>query len=447
MPTLNWIGKEAVVEHHRHVPTRLLEWDPELSVGRLDAENLLIEGDNLEALKSLLPRYRGQVKCIYIDPPYNTGNEGWIYNDNVNDPRIRKWLGDVVGSEADDLCRHDKWLCMMYPRLALLRELLREDGVIFISIDDAELSNLLAACDELFGPQRRLAVFTWVRKKKGSNLCKEFRKVTEYVVAYKNRDEPVPLYGAPAYAEKQVPLLNRSNPVSTITFAPNTVRAGQGISDGMIRAGRFGSGELAVNLSNDIRVRDSIIVDQFSLTGRFRWSQKTVDAELAQGSLFTASRTFRINVSRFNQSDKFKAPSSLLTSADGIGTNEDASEELRALFPELEKLPFDFPKPASLVRYLIRAVCKDDRDALVLDSFAGTGTTGHAVVDLNRSDGGSRRFILIEIDETICRQVTAQRLRRVIENDDFGDRVPPGFRYCHLGSALLEPEVDSSRLR
>ena len=124
MPTLNWIGKEAVVEHHRHVPTRLLECDAELSAGDPDAENLLVEGDNLEALKALLPRYRGQVKCIYIDPPYNTGNEGWVYNDNVNNPRIRKWLGNVVGKEAEDLCRHDKWLCMMYPRLALLREFL-----------------------------------------------------------------------------------------------------------------------------------------------------------------------------------------------------------------------------------------------------------------------------------------------------------------------------------
>ena len=142
MPTLNWIGKDAVVDHHRRVPTRLLECDRELSVGDPEAENLLVEGDNLEALKALLPRYRGQVKCIYIDPPYNTGNEGWVYNDNVNDPRIRKWLGDVVGKEAEDLCRHDKWLCMMYPRLVLLREFLRDDGAIFVSIDDNEYERL-----------------------------------------------------------------------------------------------------------------------------------------------------------------------------------------------------------------------------------------------------------------------------------------------------------------
>ena len=156
MPTLNWIGKEAVVDHHRRVPTRLLECDRELSVGDPDAENLLVEGDNLEALKALLPRYRGQVKCIYIDPPYNTGNENWVYNDNVNDPRIRKWLGEVVGKEAEDLCRHDKWLCMMYPRLELLWQFLREDGALLANIDDTEVAHFRLLLEEGFLDRRIL---------------------------------------------------------------------------------------------------------------------------------------------------------------------------------------------------------------------------------------------------------------------------------------------------
>lgn len=130
MPTLDWIGKAAVINHHRQVPYRLLQCDAALSAGDADAGNLLVQGDNLLALKSLLPYYAGKVKCIYIDPPYNTGNEGWIYNDNTNSPEIREWLGQVVGHEADDLSRHDKWLCMMYPRLALLKDFLTEDGAI-----------------------------------------------------------------------------------------------------------------------------------------------------------------------------------------------------------------------------------------------------------------------------------------------------------------------------
>ncbi|MGC9008241.1 MAG: DNA methyltransferase, partial [Halothiobacillaceae bacterium] len=142
MPTLNWIGKEAVVKHHKDVPFRLLEPVPERSCGPADSGNLIVQGDNLHALKALLPRYAGQVKCIYIDPPYNTGNEGWVYNDNVNSPEIRRWLGEVVGKEGETLDRHDRWLCMMYPRLVLLKQFLREDGAIFVSIDDNEVATL-----------------------------------------------------------------------------------------------------------------------------------------------------------------------------------------------------------------------------------------------------------------------------------------------------------------
>ena len=141
MPTLDWIGKKHVVHHHRDVPYRLLHCDPARSAGHPDTGNLIVQGDNLNALKALLPYYAGQVKCIYIDPPYNTGNENWVYNDNVNAPEIKHWLGQTVGKEAEDLSRHDKWLCMMYPRLKLLREFLSNDGAIFISIDDSKSAN------------------------------------------------------------------------------------------------------------------------------------------------------------------------------------------------------------------------------------------------------------------------------------------------------------------
>ena len=156
MTIFDWIGKKAVQNHHRQVPYRLLHCDNTLSVGDPDTGNLLVEGDNLEALKALLPYYGGQVKCIYIDPPYNTGNEGWVYNDNVNSPEIQKWLGNVVGKEGDDLSRHDKWLCMMYPRLKLLREFLTENGIIFVSADDFEHRHLSLLMDEIFGSRNRI---------------------------------------------------------------------------------------------------------------------------------------------------------------------------------------------------------------------------------------------------------------------------------------------------
>ncbi len=166
MPTLDWIGKRAVVNHHRELPYRLLHCDREASAGEPSGGNLLVEGDNLHALKALLPYYTGKAKCIYIDPPYNTGNEGWVYNDNVNAPEIQKWLGDTVGKEAEDLSRHDKWLCMMYPRLAVLRDFLREDGVLLMSIDDNEVALAKLLLNEIFGGQAFIAQLVWEKGRK-----------------------------------------------------------------------------------------------------------------------------------------------------------------------------------------------------------------------------------------------------------------------------------------
>lgn len=181
MPTLEWIGKDKVVNHHLEVPYRVLE--EQYTYNAEASENMIIRGDNLEALKVLLPRYEGRIKCIYIDPPYNTGEEGWIYNDNVNDPRIKKWLGEVVGKEGEDLSRHDKWLCMMYPRLKLMHRLLAHDGTIFISIDDNELANLRLICNEIFGQQSFITTFVWEKR-----LNRENRKAVssrhDYLLCY-----------------------------------------------------------------------------------------------------------------------------------------------------------------------------------------------------------------------------------------------------------------------
>ncbi len=193
MPTLNWIGKDAVVKHHQDVPIRLLEPVPELSCGAdagRQGGNLIVQGDNLHALKALLPRYAGQVKCIYIDPPYNTGNEGWAYNDNVNSPEIRRWLGEVVGKEGETLDRHDRWLCMMYPRLVLLRQFLREDGAIFVSIDDNEVAALRLVMDEVFGAKNFVATAVWNMMDSPKNTARHLSEDHEYVVLYAtNKDK------------------------------------------------------------------------------------------------------------------------------------------------------------------------------------------------------------------------------------------------------------------
>ena len=184
MPALNWIGKDAVRSHHQEVPFRLLREDAARAVGAPDADNLLVQGDNLVALKALLPYYAGQVKCVYIDPPYNTGNEGWAYNDNVNSPQMRRWLGETVGKEAEDLSRHDKWLCMMYPRVMLLHELLATDGSFWMSIDDNEVHHARALLDEIFGRKNFVACITWQRAYSPRMDSSGFSRDTDYVLVY-----------------------------------------------------------------------------------------------------------------------------------------------------------------------------------------------------------------------------------------------------------------------
>ena len=194
MPTLEWIGKSKVINHHQDVPFRVLERKYSFDENGQHnedngSENMIIRGDNLEALKALLPRYEGRVKCIYIDPPYNTGNEGWVYNDNVNDPKIKKWLGEVVGKEGEDLTRHDKWRCMMYPRLKLLQKLLANDGVIFISIDDTEYAYLKLICDEIFGIRNFLADVIWEKSDSPRMDAKIFSARHDHTITYsKNID-------------------------------------------------------------------------------------------------------------------------------------------------------------------------------------------------------------------------------------------------------------------
>ena len=188
MASLNWIGKEAVVNHDKEVPFKLLKKVKTASVGD-NSQNLIIHGDNLEALKALMPHYYGKIKCIYIDPPYNTGNEGWVYNDKVNSPKIKQWLGKVVGRESEDLTRHDKWLCMIYPRLKLLRDLLTEDGSIFVSIDDNEHCNLRLAMDDIFGEINFVTTIIWQKKYTQSNDAKYFSNTHDFIICYAKNKE------------------------------------------------------------------------------------------------------------------------------------------------------------------------------------------------------------------------------------------------------------------
>lgn len=464
MPTLNWIGKEKVINHHRNVPFKILEHkygfndtEGELKES-VNSGNKIIHGDNLEALKSLLPEYEGKIKCIYIDPPYNTGNENWVYNDNVNHPKIKKWLEATLkakesGKEAaigiDDLARHDKWLCMMYPRLKLLQKLLADDGAIFISIDDNEDASLKYLLEEIFGSLNIIGKVCWFKKRKGSYLSKEFVSLTEYIYIYR-KNKKLSLFGGKPNSEESQPLVKRTNSVGILKFPAKKVTSK--LKDGVYQKGKYGKGTSSVTLLNDITITDGIIENEFMLEAPFIWSQNFLDDEIKIGTEITINtlnfqpRAFR------NSEDKHKGFPSYLDGREFSATTDDAYEELKEIF-NTDRI-FDYSKPYQLIAYLINSIAHFDKNSIILDSFAGSGTTAHAVLNLNNQDKGNRKFILVEMED-YANNITAERVKRVIKG--YGDKEGTGgsFDYYELGRPLfvgenneyLNEEVDTQKIR
>ncbi len=458
MPTLNWIGKDKVVTHHQDVPFKILEhqfgFTAENGESKTETKsgNKIIHGDNLEALKSLLLEYEGKIKCIYIDPPYNTGNESWVYNDNVNHPKIKKWLGEVVGKDGEDLTRHDKWLCMMYPRLKLLHKLLADDGAIFISIDDNEQASLKLIMDEIFGVNKFIGQISWYKKRKGSFLSKEFISLTEYVISYRKGSGKLNLFGGKPNSEESQPLVKRTNAVGVLKFPKNIVKTK--LKDGIYKKGNYGKGSSSVDLLNDFEIVKGVISNSFELKGPFIWSQEFLDNEIKIGSkLVMNTINFQPRAFR-NSDDKFKGFPSFIDGREFSATNDDAYNNLIEIFGS-EKI-FDYSKPYNYVKYIINSILYFDKNAIILDSFAGSGTTAHAVLNLNKEDGGNRKFILIEMED-YANNITAERVRRVINGYGEDKKTVEGtggsFDYYELGKPIfkedqnLNEEIGEQKIR
>jgi len=444
MPALTWIGKEAVVRHHREVPYHLLEPVQERSYGDANSGNLIVQGDNLHALKALLPRYAGQVKCIYIDPPYNTGNEGWAYNDNVNSPEIRRWLGQVVGKEGETLDRHDRWLCMMYPRLVLLKQFLREDGVIFVSIDDDEVHHLRSLLDEVFGIKRRLASLVWRTDGNFDNQAK-IKNCHEYILVYAIDPDRFahPKVVDPSIGESSKlsrPIIQNTivkngpkNPVSAVVLPAGFPAS---VTEARIAARR----NAWPHYSTDALVTDGKLANEVSVASG--WSSKSILLEfIASGFepvLDTKGQRTRFVITGTGAIESIKdrdQASHVITIVSGVGSTQTQSAALADM-----GFQFPFPKPVDLIKYLISMI--DDKDFLVLDSFAGSGTTAHAVLKQNAEDGGTRRTILVEGDTKIAREITAERVRRVAQGytNAKGEAVAGlggGFQFCQLSDEPL----------
>lgn len=452
MPTLEWIGKSKVINHHQDVPFRVLERKYSFDEnGQHEAdngsENMIIRGDNLEALKALLPRYEGRVKCIYIDPPYNTAkssekNKAWVYSDNVDDPRIKRWLNETVGDEGEDLTRHDKWLCMMYPRLKLLYKLLAQDGIIFISIDDNESHNLRFICDEIFGRKSFIAQIVWRSDGNFDNQAK-IKNCHEYIICYiKNPDlvglpngiDPNVTEGSKIFRSEVRNTLVKNgpkNPMSKVLLPkgfPCTVD--ELVIEKRNNAFPYYYQKAIISkgvLQNDVEVESGWSSKNILINFINNGFQPVLDTK-GQSTVFEITKTGAIEMVK-----KRTSISHVLSVISNLGSTQNMSSELATM-----GIKFDFPKPTALIQYLLGFYCEED--SIVLDSFAGSGTTAHAVLNMNKADGGNRQFIIVEMMD-YAEDITAKRAKCVIKGYGEGKNAVEGtggnFSFYDLGEPLL----------
>jgi adenine-specific DNA-methyltransferase len=448
MPTLNWIGKDKVISHHQDVPYRVLEHKYGFTAKNgeqtepTQSGNKIIHGDNLEALKSLLPEYEGKVKCIYIDPPYNTGNKDWVYNDNVDHPKMQKWLENTLKAKAenkdatvaiDDLTRHDKWLCMMYPRLRLLQKLLDDDGAIFISIDDNEQANLKILCDEIFGIRNFVGTYFWYKSGTPPNLSHKIKRNIEYVLCYSKTVNSNKFTGVQKESKSDDPITKPQNSFKELKFKAKTLKIK--LKDGIVKKGIYGTAKFPNELINDLIIENGTNKNEVIFKNRFIWVQEKLEEELENNTLVKInSKSLVISYKKQNYAKE--VPPNFIDSSVGVDTTENAGRMLHEIFGEKV---FDFPKTPSLIEYLINFLC--DKNSIILDSFAGSGTTAHAVLNLNKQDDGNRKFILVEMED-YANNITAERVKRVTQGYGKGKKEVEGtdgkFDFYELGLPLFD---------
>lgn len=422
MPELHFKGKEYVYNHHLTVPCRPLvpHQEKSLSVGarfiapnqdatssdssletnqgamnHAPTDNLIIQGDNLHALKALLPRYAGKVDCIFIDPPYNTGNENWCYNDNVNNPIMREWLS-TNPVNREDMLRHDKWACMMYPRLKLLHDLLAEAGSLWMTLDDNEIHHARMILDDIFGEQAFVASIVWQARYSVSNDASVSNSHNHILVYSKAPETWKSLRNEIARDEKQA--RQYSNPDND--------------PEGPWRAIPWDAPNIRENLSYPIRTPKGSL--RHPPKGRC-WSREEAQwLEIVEKGLayFGKNEDGAPSFKRYLKDTETVVPTTWWPH-ENSGHTDEASKELAAFKLDIS---FGTPKPVRLLEKILQIATKPE--SLILDSFAGSGTTAHAVLSLNARDGGNRRFILVECEE-YADTLTAERVRRVITGYEY----------------------------
>ncbi len=365
------------------------------------SQNTVIRGDNLEVLKILKQNYFENIKMIYIDPPYNTKSENFIYNDNFKqneeelienfglDENTTNFLQNVYGTRS-----HSGWLAFMYPRLKLARDLLKEDGVIFISIDDNEQANLKIMCDEIFGEENFVGQWNWYKSKTPPNLSKKIKKNIEYILCYEKQNIDAKYKGLLKKSKSDDPFINATNSIKKLCFPENSINVNREFKKGV-----YGTEKYPNKIYNDLFIKNGKNKNSVTFESKFRWTQEKLNEELKNGTIINLSVNGVLSYKKKNYDPE--VPPNFISAEIG-DTNENASNYLISLF---EKKIFDYPKPTSLIKYLINFIC--DKNDLILDFFAGSGTTGDAVMQLNAEDGGNRKFILVQWDETIKKNTEA----------------------------------------
>lgn len=447
MPTLNWIGKDKVINHHAEVPFRVLEHkygyrgDNLSDTSETHSGNKIIHGDNLEALKALLPEYEGKIDCIYIDPPYNTGNEGWVYNDNVNDPHIKKWLGEVVGREGEDMTRHDKWLCMMYPRLRLLQMLLSPKGAIFISIDFHEQPYLRILCDEIFCANNFVAEIACVNKPSGRSDDKYIATAHESILIYRKSSD-LSLGGFPP--EDNIIKRYTKKDEQGRLYREEDLRKRGTHDERTDRPNLFypfffneNTQHLIIGNNEDATPNGYIRIVPMktkNVEGTWRWGKET-----ASRFIHLIHPKYMPNKSQWtmfewqylDERDDVK-PTSLWNFKD---VNSERGTEM--LFKKLlfDNKSFQNPKPVGTIQRIVKIATQ--RDSVVLDSFGGSGTTAQAVMQINKDDNGKRKFIVVEMMD-YADSLTAERVKRVISGTNEFSGIGGSFDYYELGEPLFK---------
>jgi len=433
MPHLHFKGKTFVQNHHLAVPFHELIPQKAKGLSKKPSlhDNLIVKGDNLKALKALLPVYQGKVKCIYIDPPYNTGNEGWAYNDNVNSPMMQDWLGQAV--DREDLTRHDKWCCMMLPRLKLLRELLADDGAIFVSIDDNEVHHLRCLMDEVFGEVNFVANVIWEKADSPKMDVEFFSSRHDHIVTYARSIDRFAV-NRTMYEDNSIPdHYDKSDNGRRYYLKPLRAMGGQGET-------REARPSLYYPMI-DPDGNEVLPVLKDGGGGAWRWSKQKLKNETDRIEWVKTKAGWTPYFRIYADQSKGVPPETILFHKHA-GSSRTAMADLKSAFGE--KIDFGTPKPLKLLNRILQIAT--DKDSIILDSFAGSGTTAHAVAALNAADGGNRRFVLVECED-YADSITAERVRRVMQGVPTAkdEKLKAGyggtFSYFSLGKALEKQAI------